>query len=265
VARVLALLVALVLGAGVVAAATVPASAVGSVVERPRITPMLDAYLPARPSGASPAVLFVHGGGWNKGSRRWWARHARELTEATGWPTFTVDYSLDADAPYLAQQSDVRSAVAWVRAHADELGVDPSRIGLVGSSAGGHLAMLVGTTGVGAKAVVSLAGVADLPGLLDARSPVAELAERMLRSTPAEEPARWRSLSPIAHVDAGDPPMLLVASQDDPLVPATQSTTMAAALRAAGVPTELVVLPGADHVLGSRTTGLVETYLRERL
>lgn len=256
-------LVALVAAAGIVAAATVPASAGDGVVERRAVTPTVDAYLPGTPAATPrPAVLFVHGGGWTQGSRRWWAGHARTLTARTGWPTFTVDYDLDAERPYRAQPADVRRAVAWVRSNAADLGVDPDRIALVGSSAGGHLAMLVGATGAGAHAVVSLAGVADLPALEEGDL-VTQLAADMLRA-PVGSP-RWRALSPVAHVDAGDPPMLLIASEDDPLVPSSQSRAMADALAGAGVPAELELLPGSEHVLGTTAMPIVEDYLRRTL
>ena len=259
----LALLAALVAAAGVVAAATVPAAAGDGVVERRAVSPTVDAYLPGTPTTTpQPAVLFVHGGGWNQGSRRWWTRHARALTARTGWPTFTVDYALDAERPYRAQPADVRRAVAWVQANAPALGVDPDRIALVGSSAGGHLAMLVGATGAGARAVVSLAGVADLPALEEGDL-VTDLAGDMLRA-PAGSP-RWTALSPVAHVDAADPPMLLVASEDDPVVPSSQSRAMAEALAGAGVPAELELLPGSEHVLGTKAMPLVESYLRRAL
>lgn len=261
--RVVALIAALVGAAGIVAAATVPASAGDGVVERREVTPLVDAYLPGTPSpGLQPAVLFVHGGGWRQGSRRWWAGHARALTAATGWPTFTVDYDLDSDRPWRAQPADVRGALAWVRANAGPFGIDPDRVALVGSSAGGHLALLVGATGGGARAVVSLAGVTDLTAL-DEGELVTDLAADMLRA-PHGSP-RWTALSPVAHVDAGDPPMLLVTSDDDPVVPSSQSRAMATALARAGVPAELEVLPGAEHVLGTAAMPLVEAYLRRAL
>lgn len=259
----LALIAALVGAAGIVAAATIPASAGDGVVERRDVAPLVDAYLPRTPGpGLQPAVLFVHGGGWRQGSRRWWAGHARALTASTGWPTFTVDYDLDADRPWRAQPADVRRALAWVRANAGPFRIDPERIALVGSSAGGHLSLLVGATGGGAKAVVALAGVTDLTALEEGGL-VTELAGDMVRA-PRGSP-RWTALSPVAHVDAGDPPMLLVTSEDDPVVPASQSRAMADALADAGVPAELEVLPGSEHVLGSTAMPLVEAYLRRTL
>ena len=162
--RLLALLVALVGAAGVLAASTAPAAGAG-VVERAAVTPAMDAFLPGDAAAAAPAVLFVHGGGWSKGTRAWWSGHARRFTARTGWPSFTVDYALDAARPHLVQRADVVAAVDWVRANAADLGVDPDRIALVGASAGGHLALLAGTTGADVQAVVSLAGVADLPAL----------------------------------------------------------------------------------------------------
>jgi dienelactone hydrolase len=74
------------------------------------------------------------------------ADEARALVAGTGWVAVTVDYELDAAEPYLTQPDNVRAALDWVRGNAAALGVDASRIGMLGSSAGGHLSMLVATT-----------------------------------------------------------------------------------------------------------------------
>lgn len=210
----------------------------------------LDSYLPADPRGAVPAVLFVHGGGWRSGDKHGWARRSRDFVERTGWAAFAVNYDLDAAEPWVTQPANVRDAIAWVRANAARLGVDPARIGLVGSSAGGHLVMLVGTTGAGVSAVVSWSGITDLPRL--AASPrgdqlVKDLAVRYDGGTLDEQPSRWIQSSPVAHVDPTDPPMLLVGSVDETVVPIDQLVTMQNRLHANGVEVVTTVLPGTRH------------------
>jgi acetyl esterase/lipase len=251
------------------------------VLERPAIeyTPgqALDLFLPDDRGGPVPAVLFVHGGGWRTGGRTSWADEARRLVAGTGWAAATVDYDLRAAQPWVTQPADVRAAIVWVRTHAAAFGIDPARIALVGSSAGGHLSMLVATAGSGpltiddrVAAVVSWSGVSDLPRL--ARSPVAEplvkdLAARFNGGSLDDEPARWMELSPVAHVDATDPPMLLAHSAQETLVPVDQALAMRDALRDNGVEVETVVLPGTAHASDyeDRVWGQTIAFLRAHL
>jgi acetyl esterase/lipase len=213
----------------------------------------LDAFVPAHPASPVPAVLFVHGGGWRTGDKEGWAGRALDLARRTGWATFTVDYDLGPTQPYLTQPADLRAAIAWVRAGAARLGVDPLRIGLVGSSAGGHLAMLVATTATGpdrVAAVVSWSGPTDLPRLErapggDAR--VKRLAARYNGAALDAEPRRWIESSPVAHVDPGDPPMFLAGSAEETMVPIDQLTAMRDTLVANGVEVDTAILPGTRH------------------
>lgn len=213
----------------------------------------LDAFLPAQPGGPIPAVLFVHGGGWRTGDKAGWDGRARDLARRTGWATFSIDYDLGPATPYLTQPADLRAAIAWVREGAARLGVDPLRIGLVGSSAGGHLAMLVATTATGADrvaAVVSWSGPSDLPRL--ERSPIGDprvkrLAARYNGAALDTEPRRWIESSPVAHVDPGDPPMFLAGSVGETMVPIDQVTAMRDALVANGVEADTAILPGTRH------------------
>jgi len=213
----------------------------------------LDAFLPDRPSGLVPAVLIVHGGGWKTGDKAGWAPRARDVVRQLGWAAFTIDYDLDARRPWVTQPNDVRDAIAWVRANAATFGVDPHRIALFGSSAGGHLAMLVATTatlGEGVSAVVSWSGPSDLPKL--ERDPTGEprvkrLAARYAGAPLTDAPGRWVDGSPVAHVDRSDPPMFLAASASETMVPVGQLVTMRDALAANGVPVETAVLSGRRH------------------
>jgi acetyl esterase/lipase len=212
----------------------------------------LDAFLPAG-GAATPAVLVVHGGGWKTGSKEAWDGRARALARQTGWATFSVEYDLAAARPWVTQPADIRAALAWVRRHATTLGVDGRRVALLGSSAGGHLSMLVGTTASSADrvaAVVSWSGPADLPRL--ERSPAGErrvkdLAVRYAGGRLDAVPRRWIDQSPVAHVGRTSPPMLLAASRDETMVPVDQLTSMRDALAANGVDVETVVFPGRRH------------------
>lgn len=124
-----------------------------------------------------PALFFVHGGGWRKGSRNelWWTGIALEYAQK-GYVTFSVDYRLSGEAPFPAAIEDVKNAVRWARAHAKDLNIDPNQFGAFGHSAGGHLVMCMGAIpdeagfvgdtpypNVSSKvhAVVSWAGVSD--------------------------------------------------------------------------------------------------------
>ena len=252
VAGLVALLLPLAIGAADVHASP-------TLVERPNVAygprpgERLDAFLPIRPAAATPAVLVIHGGGWKTGSKEAWDGRARLLARQTGWATFSVEYDLAAAKPWVTQPADIRAALVWVRRHAPALGVDPRRVALLGSSAGGHLAMLTATTATGADrvtAVVSWSGPTDLPRLARSRvgePRVKELAARYVGGPLDRVPRRWIDASPVAHVDRGDPPMLLAGSRDETMVPVDQLTSMRDTLAAHGVEVETVVLPGRRH------------------
>lgn len=230
----------------------------------------LDVFQPEEQDGLVPAVLLLHGGGWRSGDKDSWADEARRLVAGTGWVAVTVDYDLVAPEPWVVQPANIRAAVDWVHAHATDLGVDADRVGILGSSAGGHLAMLVATTTGGLRAVASWAGPTDLPLL--AASPVGDqlvkdLAARYNGGALDEQPARWIDSSPVAHVDAGDPPMLLVHSASETVVPVDQLTSMRDALASNGVPVETIVFSGTAHAsdLADRAWGRTVGFLRDQL
>ncbi len=238
----------------------------GSTVEmaikfgEPKGIPLyLDAYQPA---GAGPfgAVILVHGGGWQFGERENLAEVARYLADH-GFAAFTVDYRRSNREgahynPYPAAVQDIRRAIRWVRAHADTYHVDPKRLGLLGSSAGGQLVSLVGMqgrggldSGVRVKAVVAWSGPQDMvelerDGIARARTAV-EAFTNCTAGLPACEPI-LKEVSPLTYVDPSDPP-LFFANGTHELVPLPGAEEMDAALTAAGVPHQLVVVPGSRH------------------
>ncbi|MCU1432816.1 MAG: hypothetical protein JWP95_1921 [Actinotalea sp.] len=221
---------------------------------------LLDLYVPAGVDGPAPCVVWVHGGGWDRGDRRFATEHwphgflFASLVEA-GLAVATVDYRLSGEAVHPAQLEDVLEAVRFLRRRAAELGLDPDRLGISGDSAGGHLAAMVALTGTGdagVQAAAVLYGVTDLAGFdtsgLTPQERAATMEARLLGADPREEPGLAAAASPVHHASAAAPPMLLISGDSDTVVPASHSQELADRLRAAGA--EDVVLrlvPGADH------------------
>jgi acetyl esterase len=218
-----------------------------------------DVYVPAGDGDDRPAVLVVHGGGWQKGDRGNFAREGTQLAEA-GFVAVSVNYRLAPEHTYPAAVEDVQAAVEWLRKRhqREAYGIDPDRIGALGGSAGGHLVGMLGALGDGSvtkrarvAAVVSWSGPMDLTSvadLVDAGSaPDDRAIPTFLGCTPGDCPAeRAEEASPFTHVDDSDPPMLLVNS-DAELVPLALVQPLVDALDEAEVEHELLLLPGDRH------------------
>jgi acetyl esterase len=224
---------------------------------------LADVYLPAGDpddGDLRPAVLLVHGGGWTAGDKPELRDQGRLLAEA-GFVAVAVQYRLAPERPHPAASNDVKAAVRWMRKkkQRNDYGIDPARVGALGSSAGGHLVGLLGTRGVGrldrrarVAAVVAWSGPMDLVQatrhidhgdvlVLD------DAVVALLDCTPGEcEGETARKASPTTHVDKTDSPMLVVNSENE-LVPLRLVAPMADELEEAGVEHELVVLPGNLH------------------
>lgn len=218
----------------------------------------LDIFRPKEaPEGLMPAVVWIHGGGWRQGDKN----NASNAIAAAkrGFFAVSINYRLSGEAAFPAAIEDCKGAVRWVRANAKAYGVDPERIGVWGSSAGGHLALLVGsaddTAGLEGKsgyaressrvqAVCSWFGPSDFSkaGTV-ARDPVA----LFLGGTQEEKPEEYKRASPVTHVSKDDPPVLMVHGDQDTTVKLEQSEIMLKALRDAGVPAELIVVKNAGH------------------
>lgn len=224
--------------------------------------PELDVYLPDGES-RSPAAIFIHGGAWQRGSRRgagpmYPGQSLFEQAAAAGLAVVSIDYRLTGEATWPAQRDDVHAALDWVVARAGELGIDPTRLGVWGESAGGHLALVLGLTRPTQVArVVAWYPPTDLlsmPGEqgadpLDARSP-----EAMLLGAPAAADAELAaSASPAALATAEAPPVLLLHGEADTVVPCAQSRSLAERLHDLGTTVELHTYPGADHVWMGRS------------
>lgn len=215
-----------------------------------------DHYRPVRATGATPAVVFVHGGGWMRGDPSQAAGNALHFARE-GIATVSISYRLAPASRFPAPLDDVRHGLRWVRAHAGELGIDPERLALLGVSAGAHLAVLAHL----AHDIADLAP--DLPGPLrevseSVRCVIAhygpyDIGRRrsdMVDALMGErvEDAEWtRRASPLAHAARATAPILLIHGTADQLVSWRESERMHAALQEAGKASELLLLDGAPH------------------
>ena len=229
----------------------------------------LDLYLPKnRKAGEkSPAVLLIHGGGWKEGDKR----QAREIEfgmtlAQNGFVAASINYALRSAGRFPQNLQDCKNGIRYLRAHADELGVDPNRISVMGGSAGGHLALLVGYTadqpnlapsqpypGVSDKvsSVVDFYGISNLatrketdpngkPLKID---PLDSATQSIFGSTPQD----WKKASPITYVKRDVPPTLILHGKKDTTVDSDQSQELADALKKTGATYEIIWLPNAPH------------------
>jgi acetyl esterase/lipase len=224
----------------------------------------LDLYLPTGGTNL-PLIIHIHGGAFRAGSKE---QGAPVGYLRLGYAVASINYRLSQHAKFPAQIEDCKAAVRWMRAHAAEYRLDPDRVAAMGSSAGGHLAAMLGTTGdtrefdVGAnleqssrvQAVVDYFGPTDFLQM-DAHRPAngmvhdtANSPESELIGGPIQEnKEKTAKANPITYVTPGDPPFLICHGDQDPLVPHHQSILLEAALRKAGVPVTFYTVKGAGH------------------
>ena len=215
-----------------------------------------------------PAVVVVHGGGWNGRDRGDMDRVSRRLAER-GYVVANIDYRLVPAFRHPAQVEDVKAAIAYLRDHAAELRVDPGRIGGWGYSAGAHLVALAATADgprdAGLRAVVAGGMPADFE-----RYPGSPVIQALLGRSLEEDREAWRMASPIHHVSRGDPPMFLYHGTFDKIVQPDESLAMHQRLQQSGVHSEVLQLRGLGHIAtflfsaSARTQGIefLDRYLR---
>lgn len=236
---------------------------------------LLDVYRPVAPPAGQkrPAVMLIHGGGWQGGSRTSPTMVAlgHALAKA-GYVAFSVEYRLVKHAPdgkawinqYPIPIDDCRRAVRWVREHADQYGVDPAKIGAAGDSAGGHLVSMLGTSDAPGEpssrvqAVVDIFGPADMTEDLS-RMKIGNVNVQQLVDAFVPTPQAKQEASPLFHIDDRTAAFLIFHGTEDPLVPVKHSRDLDAALKKAGRPSEYVEFAGAGHgFVGKEWDTLVE-------
>ena len=211
-----------------------------------------DGYMPDGDKANGAAVVLVHGGGWSGGTRDAFIWHTHQLARE-GYVACTIDYRLSGTAPYPAALVDCQSALKWVRNRADRFAIYPSRVGVVGSSAGGHLVACLGVrddedpVSARANCVVDIHGIHDfIPIGKSGTSPVNQ-STAFLGGPLAARPDVWADASPALQVDADTAPMLLLHDPGDTLVPYDQSIILANALMQAARPMRFLPTPGSGH------------------
>jgi acetyl esterase/lipase len=216
-------------------------------------TPLtLNAFLPPG-QGPHPGVVLIHGGGWHAGSSRITDPVGMALARR-GFAAFSINYRLAPKFPWPAAFDDAQSAVRWVRANASKYDVNPDELAAMGGSAGGNLALLLATSGEGTldsgarvRVAVSWSGATNLTTLLAANIPKATANINDFVQCPGPScQANLAAASPVTHVDSTDSTMLIVNSSNE-IIPFQQAQEMADADKRAGVPYELVQVPGDKH------------------
>ena len=230
-----------------------------------------DLYLP-KGRAKAPVLVAVHGGGWQIGNRQFYRYWGLFLARA-GYAVFAIDYRLGKPGSYPAAVYDTKAAVQFIRAKAAEFDLDPDRIGLIGDSAGAHLAALVALAGdqyasayrddadaavpANVKCMVGFYGVYDMYAQWTrdlAARPNDKIVEKFLGVSPMQNRRIYFDASPISYatMDHNQIHFLLIHGTDDDIVdPETQSEAFLSALAQAGFFVRRIVIPGAGHFWSS--------------
>lgn len=225
------------------------------------VTPKNKAAKPA------PVYVWIHGGGWMGGTKEGGVRQVVPVVRQ-GFVGATIEYRLTGEAPFPAQIEDCKCAIRFLRAHAEEYNIDPNRIAVGGSSAGGHLVALLGTSG-GVKELEGQGGwadqsstvqaVIDLFGPTDFKAFVSEPGYEHHNKANSPESRLLgggevlpntegiKRVNPITYIDAQDPPFLIIHGTQDRTVPLNQSELLNEALTKVGVSVKLHKIEGAGH------------------
>jgi acetyl esterase/lipase len=221
----------------------------------------LDVYRPPA-SGSFPIIMQIYGGSWQNGSptsHEWFARHFAQR----GYVVIAIDYRHAPEWQWPEQIVDVRTALYWISQDAQKFGGDPSRIVVVGRSAGAQLAMRLayqeGPSSI--RGVVNYYGPVDLaegwrnppqPDPADVRT----ILERFIGGTPAQKPEHYRHASPITWVSASVAPTLSIYGSRDHIVEARFGRMLDSALRKAGATSVLLELPWSEHSFDAVPNGM---------
>lgn len=228
----------------------------------------LDIYLPKNYANkeALPLIIWIHGGGWRKLSKENFGRQTFLLNH--GFAVASINYRLSIHAVFPAQIYDAKAAIRYIRKNAKEFNINPNKIGVWGSSAGGHLVSLLGTTNnlkqfegnldnldtsSTVQAICNWFGVSDMTQITQTLKEKGDTKDtpnitRLLGGTAQEKTLLAYQSSPINFVSSDDPPFLHMHGNKDNVVPIEESIVFHNKLKKAGVPSQLVIVNGAKHV-----------------
>lgn len=222
----------------------------------------LDLYVPKGGDGPLPLIVWIHGGGWQAGSKDG-CPMAYFVTR--GYTVASINYRLSQHAIYPAQIDDCQAAIKWLRKNASKYRIDPENIGVVGASAGGHLVALVGVLGAGTKnkadrvdvqCVVDVFGPTDFLTIWSQSDPKTTAIKHnepsapetpLLGGTIPQKAELAKHASPITHVTKDAPPFLILHGKKDTLVPWQQSAELDVYLKKADVESTLILVEQAGH------------------
>lgn len=213
------------------------------------------------PKDAMPVLVWIHGGGWQAGSKDSGIGRLAKYAER-GYFCASIEYRLSKEAVFPAQIEDCKCAIRFLRAKAKEYNLDPNRIGVWGSSAGGHLVALLGTSasikeleGKGGwpeqssrvQAVCDFCGPADFPKWGDTAHPA---VVNLFGGKVKDKAELAVKASPVTHISKDAPPFLIVHGDEDKTVPLSQSESLHESLKKAGIDVTLHVVKGGGHGFG---------------
>lgn len=218
----------------------------------------LDVHVPREAAAPNPTLIYIHGGGWVGGSKETSWLQLLPYLEA-GWSVVNVEYRLARVSLAPAAVEDCRCALRWVIRNAKQYNFDTTKLVVTGHSAGGHLSLTTGILPASAgldrecpgseelkvAAIVNWFGISDVVDLLDGPN-MKEYAVAWLSSMPNREEVA-RRVSPLTYVRAGLPPIITIHGDADPIVPYTHAVRLQEALNKAGVPNQLLTIPGGKH------------------
>lgn len=225
----------------------------------------LDLYLPKarKDDHPLPVVIFIHGGAWQAGDKRGGYRMIAPLVESGDYIGVSVGYRLTGEVIWPAQIHDCKAAIRWLRANAKKYNLDPNKIGVTGTSAGGHLVAMLGTSGdvselegeLGdhlkessrVQCVVDQFGPTDLLAMGGSHNNPNSPESRLVGGAVQEVQKVARDASATTYVSPDDPPFLLIHGTDDRTVPFNQSELLHEGLKNAGVESTLVPVEGGGH------------------
>ena len=251
----------------------------------------VDLYVPKKRNTDKPlpVIALIHGGGWGGGTRLFFTNRACDYASTGDYAAVCVGYRLTGEAKWPAQIHDCKAAIRLIRARAREWNVDPDRIGVLGGSAGGHLATLIAATGnvrtldgdIGpyketssaVKCLVNFCGPCDLtqPLTNDKRmaADIADKVTKLLGGEAKDLPEVAREASPLTYISKDTPPVITIHGTRDSFVDFKLSQRLDAALKAAGVKSYLVPMLSVDHQFSAsavtlgRVRQFLDMYLRD--
>jgi acetyl esterase/lipase len=235
----------------------------------------LDLAIPTDGDGPFPTIVFIFGGSWTIGGRDFYHEQIQWAAEK-GYVGVTIDHRMlnqmkDGEYlyPFPAQIHDSKCVMQWLRANAEQYKIDKDRIGVVGYSSGGHLALLLALTDTSnglegdcgvenysssVQAAVGIGAPIDLTALYATGLGIKGSLIQLLGGTPDEVPEEYLKASPISYVSENDPPILIIMGELDEVIPPTQGELLDAKMSEEGIDHDFIVLEDKDHVkLGFRS------------